>query len=226
MANIGCVINKTFKRPDKALIEKFRGVPVANIDDVVNGMSALPSSLRPVNSVPLLGPAFTVRVPAGDNLMYHKAMDLAEPGDIIVIDAGGYTERAIVGELMSTYCMERGVAGIVVYGAIRDKEPLEHLPFPVYYVATTPNGPYQNGPGEINTTISIGGVIIRPGDILTGDGDGVLVIQPEHAEEILQNAKKVGEHEDHLFADIRSTKKWERPFVDERLAAIHCEINE
>ena len=213
MANIGCVIVKDFMRPDKALIEKFRDVPIANIDDVMNGTSALPSALRPVNQAKLLG----------DNLMYHKAMDMAKPGDIIVIDGDGYTERAIVGELMSTYCMLRGVAGIVLYGAIRDEEPLRHMDFPVYSIATTPNGPYQNGPGEINTTISIGGVVIRPGDIITGDADGVLVVQPEHAEEVLAKAKAVGRHEDELFAAMRRGSVWDRPFVDSRLDALNCE---
>ena len=224
MSNVGCLIQTQFIRPPKELLKKFAGVPVANIDDAMNGVFALPSALRPVNDVPLLGAAFTVKVPAGDNLMYHKAMDIAEPGDIIVIDAGGYTERAIVGELMSTYCMIRGIAGIIVYGAIRDEAPLRKLGFPVYYIATTPNGPYQNGPGEINTDISIGNVTIHPGDIMIGDADGVVVIPPKDAEEILAKALAIGKHEEQLFAAMRKAKQWDRPFVDKKLREIKCEI--
>ena len=98
-----CTIRTDFPRPAKELIEKFRGVPVSNLVDAMFGEFSLPSGLRPVNQVPLLGPAFTVQCPPGDNLMFHKSLDMVQPGDIIVIDAGGYTERGIVGELMTSF---------------------------------------------------------------------------------------------------------------------------
>lgn len=117
MSKVGCVIIEDFKRPDKALVEKFRNVAVANLDDCMNRISAVHEDIRPVNKGKLLGPAFTVKVPSGDNLMFHAAMDLAKPGDVIVIDAGGDTRRSIFGELMVTYCRKRGIAGIVVDGS-------------------------------------------------------------------------------------------------------------
>ena len=159
--NYGCTINLNFTRADRALVEQFRGIPVANIDDCMNRLAALDASICPLNHAPLLGTAFTVRVPAGDNLMFHKAMDLAQPGDVIMIDAGGCMDRAILGELMTTYCKVRGLAGIVVDGCIRDRDELAQMDFPVYARGATPNGPYKNGPGEIGTAVSVGGQLIR-----------------------------------------------------------------
>ena len=169
MSNIGCKVVTDFVRPDSKLVEAFRGMPVANIDDNMGRTAAVHQSIRPLNKVPLVGVAFTIKVPQGDNLMFHKAMDLAKPGDVIVIDAGGFDDRSIFGELMATFCKVRGVAGLVVDGAIRDQEALCEMDMPIYAKSTTPNGPYKNGPGEINVPVVIGGRVVRPGDILVGD---------------------------------------------------------
>lgn len=124
MANVGCRIELGFRRPEKEWIERFRGVPVANLDDCMGRMAAMDQGLRPVGKAKLLGPAFTIRVPQGDNLLFHKAMDLAQPGDIMVIDAGGGRNRAILGELMARYCIRRQLGGIIVDGSIRDYDAL------------------------------------------------------------------------------------------------------
>ena len=100
---VGCRIKKNIVRPDRSLVEAFRGIPVANIDDCMNRMSAVQAELCPMNASPLLGTAFTVKCPAGDNLMFHKALDLAQPGDVLVIAAGGSMSRALCGEIMATY---------------------------------------------------------------------------------------------------------------------------
>ena len=115
--SVGCKIIRDFQRPDPELVELFRGLPVANIDDNMERTAAVESSIVPVGKGQLLGTAFTVQVAQGDNLMFHAAMDMAKPGDVIVIDAGGFTERAIFGELMATYCKVRGIRGIVCDGA-------------------------------------------------------------------------------------------------------------
>ena len=120
--SIGCKIICDFPRPDPELVELFRDLPVANIDDCIERTAAVDSAIVPLGKGQLLGTAFTVHVAQGDNLMLHAAMDLAKPGDVIVIDAGGFTERAIFGELMATYCKIRGVRGIVCDGAVRDAE--------------------------------------------------------------------------------------------------------
>jgi RraA family protein len=179
MANVGCKIIKNFERPDRKLVELFKGMPVANIDDCMNRTAAVRSDIVPMNKAPLLGTAFTVKVPEGDNLMFHAAMDMAQPGDVIVIDAGGDVNRAIFGELMITYCHKRGLAGVIVDGVIRDSDEIAEMDFPVYAKGAIPNGPYKNGPGEINTVISFGGKVICPGDIIVGDGDGLLVAAPD-----------------------------------------------
>lgn len=191
MSNIGCKIISDFKRPDKSLVEGFRNIPVANIDDCMNRTAAVHYDIKPVNKAKLLGTAFTVKVAQGDNLMFHKAMDMAQEGDVVVIDAGGDTSRAIFGELMINYCKVRKLAGVIVDGCIRDYDEISKLDFPVYAKGTTPNGPYKNGPGEINTTISFGGQVVHPGDIIIGDGDGIIIVKPSEAEELVNKAKKV-----------------------------------
>ena len=177
---VGCKIIRNFQRPDPTLVERFRGMPVANIDDCMNRIAAVDAAIKPIGyKGQLLGTAFTVKVAQGDNLMFHAAMDLTKPGDVVVIDAGGFTERAIFGELMAAYCKSRGVRGIICDGAIRDYDGLAEMKdFQVYARSATPNGPYKNGPGEINTPVVIGGRLVYPGDIIVGDQDGVLIISP------------------------------------------------
>lgn len=120
--SVGCKIIKDFERPAPKLVARFKNMPVANIDDNMGRIAAANAAIEPVGyKGQLLGTAFTVRVPQGDNLMLHAAMDMAKPGDVIVIDAGGFENRAIFGELMATYCKSRGIKGIVGDGAIRDR---------------------------------------------------------------------------------------------------------
>lgn len=226
MANIGCKIIKTIQRPDAKLVQLFKGMAVANIDDCMNRTAAVYGTIRPVNKSPLLGTAFTVKVPEGDNLMFHAAMDLAQPGDVIVIDAGGDTSRAIFGELMISYCQKRGLAGVIIDGAIRDFDEIAEMDFPVYAKGATPNGPYKNGPGEINTVISFGGKIVRPGDIIVGDGDGIIIIKPEEAEEIAAATRKVMETEHTIKKNITEHGTYIRPWVEEKLIAIKADIVE
>lgn len=221
--NIGCQIKEDFSRPDRKLIDLFSDFPVANIDDCMNRTAALHQAIRPMNRARLLGTAFTVRVPQGDNLMFHKAMDLAKPGDVIVIDAGGMENRAIFGELMVTYCKRRGIAGIIVDGAIRDYETISEMDFPVYARGVNPNGPYKNGPGEIGSVISVGGITVHPGDIIVGDSDGVIVINPEYAEILARRVKAVFAKEAAIMKTIEEEGTYIRPWVDEKLEAIGCE---
>ncbi len=223
--SVGCKIIRDFQRPDPELVELFRGLPVANIDDNMERTAAVESSIVPIGKGQLLGTAFTVQVAQGDNLMFHAAMDLAKPGDVIVIDAGGFTERAIFGELMATYCKVRGIRGIVCDGAIRDAEGLAAMEdFPVYAKAVTPNGPYKNGPGQINVPVVIGGKVVHPGDIVVGDSDGVLFIRPENARQLAEATLAVGRKEAEIMRHIVEDGTYIRPWVDELLEKIHCEI--
>ena len=225
MSNVGFCIVSDFTHPDPALVEAFRDLPVANIDDCMNRTAAVDGKIRPLNKAKLLGPAFTVKVPEGDNLMFHKAMDMAKPGDVIVIDAGGDEKRAVFGALMINYCRVRGLAGVIIDGAVRDLDELSEMDFPVYARAITPNGPYKNGPGEIGTTIAFGGKVVRPGDIIVGDADGIVVIRPEEAQELAEKARKVLDMENGILDKILNEGTYIRPWVDEKLKALGCQID-
>lgn len=224
--SIGCKIIRDFERPAQELVELFRDVPVANIDDCMGRTAAVDAGIKPVGTCrQLLGTAFTVRVPQGDNLMFHAAMDLAKPGDVILIDAGGYEDRAILGELMATYCKTRGVRGIVCDGAIRDWDGLAQMEdFTVYARGANPNGPYKNGPGEINTPINIGGRVVRPGDIVVGDDDGLIFIDPADAKDLAEAVRKVEAMEAGIMDKILNEGTYIRPWVEEKLQQIGCTI--
>lgn len=224
MKNVGCKIIKNFNRPKQETVALFEGLPVANIDDCMNRTGAVSPEIKPFNSVLLLGTAFTVKVPQGDNLMFHKAMDMAKPGDVIVIDAGGAADRAIFGELMITYCKKRGLAGVITDGSVRDADALKSMQFPVYAKGITPDGPYKNGPGEINTQISFGGKIVNPGDIIVGDADGIVIIRPEDAVHIANQARKILVKEKEIMEKILMEGSYIRDWVDEKLVEIGCEI--
>lgn len=224
--SVGCKIIKDFRRPAPELVERFRDMPVANIDDNMNRIAAVDAAIEPIGyKGQLLGTAFTVRVAQGDNLMFHAAMDLAKPGDVIVIDAGGFTDRAIFGELRATYCRSQGIRGIVCDGAIRDRGGLAAMEdFHVYARGATPNGPYKNGPGEINVPVVIGGKIVWPGDIVVGDDDGVLFIRPENAEALAGATRAVEKKEAGIMEHILNDGTYIRPWVDDKLREIGCEI--
>ena len=223
--SVRCKIIRDFERPEADVVELFRDLPVANIDDNMERTAAVSSAIVPIGKGQLLGTAFTVQVAEGDNLMLHAAMEMAKPGDVIVIDAGGFTERAIFGELMATFMKVRGVRGIVCDGAVRDADALAKMEnFPVYARAVTPNGPYKNGPGQINVPVVIGGKVVHPGDIVVGDGDGVLFIRPENAREIYEATLAVEKKEADIMKHIVEDGTYIRPWVDELLKKINCEI--
>lgn len=219
----GSVIVRDFKRPDKELVKQFEGVAAANLDDCMNRISAVHEDIRPVNKSRLLGTAFTVKVPEGDNLMFHVAMDMAKPGDVIVIDAGGDTRRSIFGELMVTYCRIRGIKGIVVDGSVRDIDAMSKMEdFAVYARGITPDGPYKNGPGEVNTPVVCGGRTVYPGDIVIGDEDGVIFVRPKEAPALLEKVRKIQENEQKILETMSKSGTYIRPWVDKKLEA--CEV--
>ncbi len=222
----GCKIVLDFERPARELIESFREISVVNLDDCMGRIAAVRAEIVPMGKPKLLGAAFTVKVPEGDNLMFHKAMDLAKPGDVIVINAGGSIQRSIFGELMAHYCKIRGIAGIAVDGSIRDAVEIAAMDFPVYARGVTPNGPYKNGPGEINTVISFGGRTVHPGDIVVADADGMLFVRPDEADAILKAANAVMEKEANIMKTQLENGTYLRPWVDEKLQEIGCEIVE
>ena len=222
MANVGLRIYTNINRPSKDLVESFAGLPVANIADMMNRMFCVDARIRPMNNAPLLGPAFTIKSRPGDNLLLHKALDLAQPGDILVVDAQGDMSNAIIGELMVMWAKKRGLGGFIIDGAIRDIGALKKMDIPVYAAGITPAGPYKDGPGEINVPVSCGGVVINPGDILVGDEDGVVVIKPEDALELLKKTKAKNLAEQKIMEEI-DNMGWDRTWVDKALQERGCE---
>lgn len=165
--------------PDPALVARARELPAAVIGDALGRLNC-PAGLRPYSSPERLGsmagPALTVRARPGDNLAVHVAIEHARPGDVIVVDAGGAVDRAIVGELMAGRALLRGVHGFVMDGAVRDVDALAVGELHVYARGATPAGPYKSGPGWLHAPVTIGGVVVEDGDLVVGDGDGLVVV--------------------------------------------------
>jgi RraA family protein len=224
MPNIGFRILPMPARPAKKLVKALAEMVTAHLSDNMNRLAAGGAALRPMHrGGKLCGPALTVKVAPGDNLMVHKAIDIAAPGDVIVVDAGGDVAQAIIGDIMSSLAETRGVAGFVIYGAIRDSAEIGARRFPVYACGVTHRGPYKNGPGEINTTIAVGGMVVHPGDIIVGDADGVVAVPLEHAEAVLTLARAQLAKETAMLKDIAAGKA-DRRWVDETLQQRGCQI--
>ncbi|MDD8022276.1 MAG: RraA family protein [Paracoccaceae bacterium] len=221
---IGFRICNRARVASKELVEAFAKLPVANVSDTMNRVTAAGPSLRPMHtSGSMAGVALTVRARPGDNLMLHKAIDMAKPGDVIVCDAGGDLTNALMGELMLAYAIKRGVVGFVLNGAIRDVDAFRQVNLPTFAAGITHRGPYKDGPGEINVAISLNGMVIEPGDIVIGDSDGVLSVPLDQAEEILQKtAAKHATEERQMKAIAEGTN--DRSWVDKALRERGCEF--
>ncbi|MDC6131302.1 RraA family protein, partial [Burkholderia gladioli] len=159
-------------------LEALRGLAVSLLSDNMARASGA-SGLRPFHRPrPMAGTAVTVRTRGGDNLAIHRAFDHCRPGDVLVIDGAGELTQALMGDIMASFAQRLGVQGLVIDGAIRDVAAIGQRDFPVYARGVTHRGPYKNGPGEINVPVSVGGMVVHPGDIVVGDQDGVLAIAP------------------------------------------------
>jgi regulator of RNase E activity RraA len=221
---IGFRVCKRERKVDSGWVEKFRTLPVANVSDVMSRMTAGGAQLRPFyTGTRMVGPAITVKSRPGDNLMVHKAIDIAEPGDVVAVDAGGDMTNAIIGELMVAHAAQRNLGGIVIFGAIRDSEELLAGSFPVFAAGVTHRGPYKDGPGEINVPIAIHGMVVNPGDLVCGDADGLLAVPINAVEDVFAAASKKHEAENRQMADIKLGKN-ERAWVDAALIRMGCFI--
>lgn len=208
--------------PSDDIVGGFRGLPVANVSDCMSRMAAGGAQLRPLHkSAYMIGPALTVRTRPGDNLMVHKALEMALPGEVVVVDAGGDLTNAIIGELMIAFARTRGVAGIVIDGAVRDLDAIASQDFPIYARGVTHRGPYKDGPGSINVTVSVGGMTVSPGDLVLGDRDGLLAVPAAEAEAILAaTCKKHAAEEAQMAAILNGTS--DRTWINQRLTELGC----
>ena len=222
--SVGLRILRRTRKVSPEVVERFCSLPVANVSDSMARMSAGGASLRPMHAGGgLTGPALTVKTRPGDNLMLHKALDLAEAGDVIVVDGGGDLTNSLMGELMLAHAETKRLAGIVIYGAVRDVAYIRSRSFPLFAAGVTHRGPYKDGPGEINVPIAIEGMVIHPGDLVLGDDDGVLCVPFDDCEQVYAAAKAKFDAEQHSMQAILAGTD-DRSWVDATLRKLNCEI--
>ena len=169
-----------FPRPTPDQIAAFAGITAATAHEALGRRGALDSAIKPVApGQRLLGPAFPVACPPGDNLTLHLALALARPGDVLVCAAGGFTRSPYFGDVMATAAREKGLGGVVVDGAVRDAADLRRIGFPVFARAVVFRGGGKAELGPFAVPVVAGGVLVRPGDLVIGDDDGVAVVPLE-----------------------------------------------
>jgi regulator of RNase E activity RraA len=184
-------IRRDIVRVDADLVRRASTFQAAILADVAGRRGALDGRIAPLaRSMKVAGPAFTVEVRPGDNLMFHVALALAQPGDVIVVDGKGDRASALCGAIMVAQARAKGIAGFVVDAAARDADELGQGSFPVFSVGTNPNGPTKGLGGRVNWPIAVGGVAVSPGDLVVGDADGVTVVARENVPEVLVLAQQ------------------------------------
>lgn len=202
---LGFRIETNNRRVSNEVMEQYAAISTTIIGDALGRFHTM-TSIRHYNKpgTRMVGSALTVRTIVGDNLMIHKAIDLGQPGDVIIVEGGGDLGRALLGEIMSKIGQKKGISGYVVDGAIRDAEAIKEMEFPVFAKGVNPAGPYKEGPGQINVGITCAGASVNPGDLIVGDDDGVVVIPYELVSETLLEAQKICAKEAEMLMQIES----------------------
>lgn len=217
---VGFRIRAQWRRPDAALLASFGNASSAQVADSMSRLGAMDTGIKPIWPSPrIIGAALTVWCHAGDNLMLHKAISMAAPGDIVLMNTQGNITNSGFGELVATSAVKIGVRGVIVDGTVRDAEALQALALPVYARGLCANGCNKDGPGEVGAIISCGGVAVRPGDIIIADRDGVAVVPLEDAVEVAKLAAAQVEREERRMAEIKKGALV-RPEIDEQLRSL------
>lgn len=224
-AGPGFMIRTGFQRPHSDTIDGFSEFETADVSDAMNRLYAMNGEIRNLsNDKELLGPACTVKLYPGDNLMIHKTLDIAKPGDVVVVDCSGAMTNAVFGDLVANKAKHRGIAGFIIDGLIRDLPGVQETGLPVYARGVTPFGPLHRGPGEINTSISCGGVVVNPGDIIKADMTGIAVVPGNFGEEILGRLRANKERQADYVASVKRGE-FSNAWVDEQLRDTGCAFN-
>ncbi len=205
------VISSAIPRPSPQLIEQWAGVPTSVAADIFAGLTVVEPAIRPLRPFAgrkrLVGPAITVLCEGTDYGAVHHAIAVAQAGDVLVVEAGGRNNPAIIGELLGGSARLKGIAGVLVNGAVRDVAKLMSWDdFPVFTRHVTPRGPSTYDRGTINDVIALAGVKVSPGDIVLGDDDGVVILPREEAEARL----------DPALARVAAEQGWERELATGR----------
>ena len=213
-------VRRDIQRVSPEVVKRAAAFQPAILADVAGRRGTMHGRIRALApTMKVAGPAFTVEVRPGDNLMIHAAMTMAKPGDVLVIDGKGDQTCALTGAIMINACKVIGLAGVVVDAAVRDSLELIELGFPVFSVGTNPNGPTKFVPGRINWPVSVGGVAVNPGDLVVGDADGVVVVEREKAESLLDLAAKKVAEENKRIEGIRRNEALQPAWLDKALRA-------
>ncbi len=213
-----------FSRVSASTIARLSEFESTDISDSLNRMFVIdPQIHNVVNEQPLFGPAVTVKVFPGDNLMVHKALDVAQPGDIVVIDTSGNPRNAVMGDMIGSKAKSRGIAGFVIDGLVRDLSGLLEIGLPVYASGVTSFGPLHRGPGELGYSISCGGIVVNPGDAVCADTSGIVVVRKEFAED---TCDFLARHKASLAEYLANVKKgiFSNEWVDRQLKLDGCSI--
>lgn len=216
------------ERPDPETVSGLSRHQTPDISDLMNRLYAMEPEIRNMTDpdLRLVGPACTVKVYPGDNLMVHKALDIAQPGDVIVVDTSSSSLTAVLGDLVCTKARHRGIAGFIVDGLIRDLPAIKRLgDFPVFARDVTPKGPLHRGPGEIGHPISCGGIVVNPGDVVVADLNGVVVVPRDISDELLARLdSKAAKESDYVTAVARGD--FNNDWVDAMLEANGVEVRQ
>jgi len=195
----------TIERPPKAIIDRFRPIGSATVHEASGRKGAVNPAIKPiVRGVRLCGPAFTVQCHPGDNLMLHKALQRAQPGDVLVATTGDFYNAGYWGGLMATAAVARQLGGLAIDGCIRDSEEIAKMGFPVFCRGFSIWGTAKNVLGLINHPLIFGSVLVRPGDLILGDDDGLVVVDRAECEAVLDKSMQRIKTEESKTALLRS----------------------
>lgn len=221
----GFRIRKDFERAEQDLIEQFKQFASPDISDLMNRLYTMSSDIQNLsNEETICGSACTVKLFPGDNLMVHKALDIVKPGDVVVIDTSENYSNAVLGDIISNKAKHKGIAGFVIDGLVRDIKGIRETGLPVFACGISPVGPLHRGPGELNYSISCGGIVVNPGDIIRGDDSGIVVVRREFAPDILQRMYDQRERLKDYIAEVKKGN-FDNSWVDRTLAQGNCQAD-
>jgi RraA family protein len=217
----GFRVRRVIERVPPEVVDRFRSVEPALVSDLMNRLYTMTPGCVPI--VPpdtglLVGPVCAVKVFPGDNLMVHAALDVAQPGDVVVVDTAGSMINAVLGDMVANKARARGIAGFVVDGLVRDVAGMLEARVPVFARGATPRGPLHRGPGELNYPIACGGVSVSPGDLVMADADGVIFVPRDCALDVLERAEKRRDNDADYAAAVKRgefSNEWVRGVLED-----------